>query len=131
MRFITLKKFFPLVFISFVVVTNGHAQPLPFNQNVVDSISNQLPLAKDDTMKARGLIMLAQMYIPNVDSAMVMKYAVEANAISKKLDYGLGRINALGQMAFFHAITINLHNSFGPVVRTGSAKNAIHSIYYT
>jgi len=105
MRFTTSKTFFLLIFISFVVVTNGHAQPIPFNQHVVDSITKQLPLAKDDTMKVRGLIMLAQMYIPNVDSAMVMKNAVEANAISKKLDYRLGRIDALGQMAFFHAIT--------------------------
>ncbi|HMG94128.1 MAG TPA: ATP-binding protein [Chryseolinea sp.] len=105
MRSTTLTTLSPLIFILLMLVTNGHAQPMPFNQRVVDSIKAQLPLAKDDTIKVRGLIMLAQMYIRNVDSAMVMKYAVEANAISKKIDYRLGRIDALGQMAFFHAIT--------------------------
>ncbi len=49
--------------------------------------------------------MMSQMYLHYADSAMVMKYAHEANVISKRIDYRAGRIDALGQMAFFHAIT--------------------------
>jgi len=105
MRFTILKTFFLLIFILSIVVIDSHAQPMPFNQQTVDSISNRLPLAKDDTSKIKGLVMLAQMYLSNSDWQTVLNYAEEANAISKRIEYKGGRIESLAQMIYVHAST--------------------------
>ncbi len=81
------------------------AQPLPFDQHVVDSIVPQLPLMRDDTNKVKNLIRLSQMYIAKGNGNLVLQYANEADSISKKIQYNIGRIEALGQMAFYHATT--------------------------
>lgn len=94
-----------LIFIALFVVMKVHAQPMPFDQHTADSISKQLPLAKDDTSKVKGLIVLARMYLTNADWTNATKYAGQADSISTKLNYTLGRIESLGQMCFVHAST--------------------------
>ena len=102
-----IQLVYKITIVLLFAVEKGLAQPVPFNQSVVDSITRQLPYAKADTNKVNNLILLAQMYIAKGDSARLMHYAQEANFLSQKIDFNIGRIRALSQMAFYHAITGN------------------------
>ncbi len=89
----------------FILAIKGYGQPLPYDQRIVDSLSQKLPLIKEDTTKVKTLIWLSQMYLSKGNGNLVLKYANKADSISKKINYNIGRIEALGQMAFYHAMT--------------------------
>ncbi|HRD57708.1 MAG TPA: ATP-binding protein [Ferruginibacter sp.] len=95
--------FIALFFIS-AYNTDLYAQPSPFDQKFVDSISPILSHLKDDSIKVKHLVKLASMYI-NQDPELTLKYAKEGVIISKKINYPNGIIGSLGQSAFFYAIT--------------------------
>ncbi len=83
------------------------AQPLPYNQHEVDSIKNYLRQAPDDTTKVKALNHLAAMYINIADGEKVMYYAGMGDSIAKMIDYPIGRIECLGNIAFWNARSQN------------------------
>ena len=89
---------------SFVLI-NVNSQPLQFDQHKTDSLLQLLQFEKNDTGKIQKLIILAQMYIGKGDSALIMKYANDAFDFSNKINYSTGKIESMGQKAFYHAIT--------------------------
>ncbi len=96
-----------ILIFSLLTIIKIKAQPIPFDKQVVDSITHILPDMKGDTNKVNNLILLTQMYIAKGDSMRVMKYAQEADSLAQKINSTIGRIRALGQMAFYHATTGN------------------------
>ena len=100
----------PRIALSCLLVLAGlctRAQPLEYNQRVVDSIMQSLPTAKDDSVKATGMLTLAAMHLQRFDSAEVMLWSDKARAVSEKCGYNLGVLLSLGQRAFYHSITSN------------------------
>ncbi|MGB4773331.1 MAG: ATP-binding protein [Chitinophagaceae bacterium] len=103
---------FPLKHLAFTCILIicclfTQAQPLEYDQRVVDSIMKALPTAKDDSNKVTGMLMLSAMNLQRFDSAGVMDWANKARAVSEKTGYSLGVLMAIGQKAFYHSITSN------------------------
>ncbi len=96
-----------ILILTLLTIIKTKAQPIPFDKQVVDSITRKLPDMKGDTNKINNLILLSQMYIAKGDSTKVMEYAHEADSLAQKINSTIGRIRALGQMAFYHATTGN------------------------
>ncbi len=108
----TIKRLLWGILILFLLtIIKAKAQPIPFDKQVMDSITLALPNMKGDTNKINNLILLSQMYIAKGDSMRVMKYAHEADSLAQKINSTIGRIRALGQMAFYHATTGNWSQS--------------------
>ena len=99
------RKLWIVFLFLLLLLLNARAQPLPFDQHTVDSLTKQLPLMQADTHKVNSLILLSQMYLSKSNGDLVLLYAHEADSISKKIQYNKGRIEALGQKAFYHAGT--------------------------
>ena len=100
-------SFWGILILILFTKTKMSTQPLPFNKQTVDSITHLLYTMKDDNNKINNLIFLSQMYIAKGDSMQVMKYTHEADSLAQKINSNIGRIRALGQMAFYHATTGN------------------------
>ena len=99
------RPFWCILVLSFLTIIKTKAQPIPFDQHIVDSLSKKIPLMSEDIAKVKNLIWLTQMHISKGNGDLVLKYAHQADSISKKINYNIGRIEALGQMAFYHATT--------------------------
>jgi two-component system, NtrC family, sensor kinase len=98
-----MKRLIVICFWAFVG-NNGFAQPSPFDQKFVDSITTRLSTYPDDTAKVNNLAKLASMYI-RINPALTVKYAKEGAVIAERINYPIGKINCLGQTAFFYAIS--------------------------
>ena len=92
-----------LLFLVFLV-NIGFAQPSPFDQKFVDSITTRLSSLPDDTAKVNNLASLASMHLL-VNPILTVKYADEGVEIAEKINYPLGKIACLGQSAFYFAIS--------------------------
>ena len=104
---ISKRPWWRILVLCVFTIINITAQPIPFNKKLVDSLTYLLPAMKDDTNKISNLILLSQMYIAKGDSNLIMKYANGAHSLAQKINSTVGRISALGQMAYYHATTGN------------------------
>lgn len=82
---------------------SGFAQPTPFDQKYVDSVSVLLPKMPDNKAKVDQLRLLASMHVM-VNPPLTIQYANEGAAIAEKIDYPLGQIACLAQSAFSNAV---------------------------
>ncbi len=98
-----MKRLIILYFFVFFGNT-GFAQPSPFDQKFVDSITARLSSLPDDTAKVNNLASLASMHLL-VNPTLTVKYADEGAAIAEKIHYPLGQISCLGQSAFYFAVS--------------------------
>ncbi len=96
-------KFFLFIVLCLSVVSAG-SQPIPLDQKYIDSITPRLPGLPDDSAKVNNLVTIAAMYIL-VNPDLTLRYAREGVAIADKINYPVGKINCLGQTAFFYAVT--------------------------
>jgi signal transduction histidine kinase len=118
--------------ISFILFTlRGYAQPLPFDQNKVDSLTKQLTILPADSNKVNSLILLARMYLANGNTEMIVKTATEAESISNEINYPKGFILSKFQKAFYYSTTGEwpkatlIINELIPLYEKYSTKNLI------
>ncbi|MBS1609240.1 MAG: hypothetical protein JSS70_10870 [Bacteroidetes bacterium] len=92
--------------IYFTLLTfSGYTQPQPYDQYKVDSLNKLIAATHADTNKVKSLIFLAQMYMANGNTELLLKYITEAESISKKLNYNEGIISSKFQKAFYYSTT--------------------------
>ena len=96
------NAFIVLLFIL-VCVQIGHSQPIPPDQNYIDSITPLLPKLPNDRIKVDHLAKLAGMNTPS-NLMLAIRYAQAGLKISERIDYTRGIIESLGTAAFCHAV---------------------------
>ncbi|HPH19450.1 MAG TPA: ATP-binding protein [Haliscomenobacter sp.] len=96
------NAFIVLLFIL-VCVQIGHSQPIPPDQNYIDSITPLLPKLPNDRIKVDHLAKLAGMNTPS-NMMLAIRYAQAGLKISERIDYTRGIIESLGTAAFCHAV---------------------------
>jgi signal transduction histidine kinase len=100
-----------LLILFLLAACSGYAQPLNFDQRLVDSLERILPKAANDTDKVNNLIDLSRMYLGTGDGRS-LSYAGMADTISQQLKYDRGRVMSLAQIAFYHAGRADWPKSF-------------------
>jgi len=93
-----------LLLLILLIWKKAEAQPSPFDQNFVNSITSRLPSMPDDKAKVDNLVRLASMYL-FTNPTLAIKYADEGNYIAKKINYPQGQIACLGQSAFYFSMS--------------------------
>ena len=86
-----------------VCIQIGHSQPIPPDQNYIDSITPLLSSLPNDRIKVDHLAQLAKMNTPS-NMVLAIRYAQAGLKISERIDYTRGIIESLGIAAFCHAI---------------------------
>jgi signal transduction histidine kinase len=108
----TIGKSSRLLILFLLAAFSGHAQPLNFEQRLVDSLERVLPKAANDTNKVNNLVSLSRIYQAKIDHDRSLSYARMADTLSLQLNYDRGRVLSLAQIAFVYASTGNWPRSF-------------------
>ena len=78
------------------------AQPSPFDEKYVDSITPLLSKLPDDSNKVNHLSRLASMYL-FVKPELTLQYSRQGAEMAQKINYPVGQINCMAQQAFYFA----------------------------
>ena len=98
----TIKTILTLIF-ALCTLIKMHAQPLPMNQTVIDSLTEILKTQKPDTNKVNTYYLLSRA-LTLINTSEAIKLIEAGTALAKQINYPIGELKCLEAAAFSYAM---------------------------